>query len=209
MELCYWAERGHRSREAGHRLETRHRTGRGDGHGRHHQRPHSDFPRVESGQRLLQRVGPGGLNGDVKWGWGLVGGEGTAGKRVGGTGFSVCELWSRVSVGVSFPLCNFSLCSSTCQILPVWSVVRLHAQSHLIETELEMSGLELVVASMSNHGNSKSYTILINPNNKERLLVNTEVKLCITKAVTPSHHLIVIEMQSLEQEDQMCAGSGP
>lgn len=127
VELCYWTGRGQCSREAGHRLETHHRCGRGDGHRRHHQLPHSDFPRVASGQRLLQRLGPGGLNG-VKWG--SVGGEGRARReRVGGAGLSVCDLWLRVSIGVSFPLCNLSLCSSTWQILPVWSVVRLHAQS--------------------------------------------------------------------------------
>ena len=72
VELCYRAGRGHRSREAGHRLETRHQSGRGDGHRRHHQLPHSDFPRVASGQRLLQRLGAGGLN-RVKWTW--VGGR--------------------------------------------------------------------------------------------------------------------------------------
>ena len=64
-ELRHRPGRGHRCIwEAGQPLEARPQTGGGDGHGRHPQRPHSDFPRVEGGQRLLQTLEPGGLKWD-------------------------------------------------------------------------------------------------------------------------------------------------
>nr|XP_040032710.1 chromobox protein homolog 7 isoform X1 [Gasterosteus aculeatus aculeatus] len=47
------------------RLEARPRPGGGDGHGRHPQLPHRDFPRVEGAHGLLQRLGPVGLTRDV------------------------------------------------------------------------------------------------------------------------------------------------
>lgn len=68
VELRYRNRWCHRIREAGQRrLEACRWSGGGDRHRRHPQLPHSDFPRVQNGQRFLQRLGPGGL---IVW-WSL------------------------------------------------------------------------------------------------------------------------------------------
>lgn len=115
LEL-HGTRRGHYIRKY---LETRHMSGRNNCHRHHPEIPHSDFPRVKSGQRLLQRLGPESLNSGngvgrlaVEAWWEGAGGTDTVGKR--------CH--SR---------CFHSLCLSHCQPLPTFWVVHLHAQSHL------------------------------------------------------------------------------
>lgn len=107
---CYQTKWSHCVRKAGQwrHLETNHQCRGGDCHRRHSQLPHSDFQRVQGGQRLLQRLGPGGL---MWWGGAIM----WLGESCSGPG-SVFPFWG--------------LCSNSLQLLPAWSVVCLHAQSH-------------------------------------------------------------------------------
>lgn len=131
MEPCHRTRRGHRVRQVGRRLEARHPSGGGDSHRHHPQLPHGDFPRVEGGQGLFQRLGSGGLQRHevgVAWQGGLCRKELEAPAQSQWVWMVVEDQEWCVFISSLQPLTPLV---PLWKLFPVRSVVCLHAQSQL------------------------------------------------------------------------------